>query len=181
MLSYPTHTSHATVVYLWRPGTGLAPWCSYISADQCVGVNPHTLHTKKFIKEILNKIPKKHKLSCHTRLVLLIPTPVCWVKPILCIPKYLKRKFQNKILKKHKLSCHTGVILLIPRLRVGVNLHTLHTKKVIKEILNKIPKKHKLCCLTRLILLMPQLSTYDDHGPVSLPDIYIFQQDNVWG
>ena len=45
------------------------------------GVNPHTLHTKKFIKEIRSKIPKKHKLSCHTRLVLLTPGLCVGVNP----------------------------------------------------------------------------------------------------
>ena len=43
-----------------------------------VGVNPHTLHTKIFIKEIQSKIVKKHKLSCHTGLILLMPQPCAY-------------------------------------------------------------------------------------------------------
>ena len=43
-----------------------------------VGVNPHTLHTKIFIKEIQSKILKKHKLSCHTRVILLMPQPCAY-------------------------------------------------------------------------------------------------------
>ena len=126
------------------------------------GVNPHTLHTKIFIKEIRSKIPKKHKLSCHTRLVLLTPGLCVGVNPHTLHTKKFIKEIQSKILKKHKLSCHTGLILLTPGLCVGVNPHTLHTKKCIKEIQSKILKKHKLCCHTGVILLMPQLCTYDD-------------------
>ena len=112
MLSYPTHTS---IPHL------------------CGGVNPHTLHNKIFIKEIINKIPKKHKLYCHTRLILLIPQ--------LCT-------YDNQ-----------GPVSLpdIHIFQVGLNPHTLHTKIFRKEILNKIPKKHNLSCHTRHVLLIPGL------------------------
>ena len=125
-----------------------------------MGVDPHTLHTKKFIKEIQSKILKKHKLSCHTGVILLIPALCVGVNSHTLHTKKFIKEIQSKIPKKHKLCCHTGVILLMPQLctyddqepvslpdihifQVGVNPHTLHTKIFIKEIQSKMPKKHK--------------------------------------
>ena len=70
-----------------------------------VGVNPHTLHTKIFIKEIQSKIPKKHKFCCRTGVILLIPGLSVGVNSHTLHTEIFIKEIRGKILKKHKLSC----------------------------------------------------------------------------
>ena len=86
-----------------------------------MGVNPHTLRTDIFIKEILrNEIFIKEILSCHTRLVLLISGQCVGVNPHTLHTKKFIKEILNKIPKKHKLSCHKRLVLLIPTPVCGV-------------------------------------------------------------